>query len=134
MSATLYSRVISHRRTGWATASGIMLGLYALLFVFLVFAIYGEDKTVNVPLVVLATAGLILSAALLVTRRAPLCWVAAALTAIDLLADAPFQIRDIVSPSHPNDAARAVVSAIILLVGVSAFVVAVLGAARSTRA
>lgn len=121
---------MDRRANGWARATALLLGIYSLLFVFLVFAIYQEDKRINVALVILAVAGLSLAAAILMIQRRWLLPLAVALALVDLAGDAPVQIQGMLHPVNPG---RTVVESIIVLVGVATLVIAVVASFKSRR-
>jgi hypothetical protein len=111
----------------WA-ATLAAVALYACLMGFLVLALYQEDHTVNVPLLVLFPAGIATAAVLASVHSAWARWLAVVYALVTTIADAPHQLAEVVHPSG-----HAAVSTFILLVGLTAIVLSVLLALRGAQ-
>lgn len=116
------------RRPPLRVACAAIVGLYALCIGFLVFAIYQEDHTLNIPLVVLFTAGLIAAALVFAVPARWSAWTAFGYTMVTAIADAPHQLSEMTHPSSHFP-----VSLFILLVTVAAIVVSLWTALSKAR-
>lgn len=123
---------IGQTRTAPLAICAAAVGVYALLIGLLVVVIYLEDRTLNVPLVVLFVLGALVAAVAAWARRAWTAWLALAYSVLTLAADAPHQVPELL---HPTSAVHTTGAAILLLAGAAAVMVALwAGLALRSRA
>jgi len=119
---------VQARRSRLRAACGVIVGLYAVCMGFLVFAIYQEDHSLNVPLAILFVAGVVAAGVVFAVRARWSAWTAVAYSIITAIADGPHQLAEMVHPSSHFP-----VSFFILLVTVAAIAVSLWLALSSGR-
>lgn len=113
---------------GALRTAALMTGSYALLIGLLAVIIYSEDHTITVPLVILSTIGLVLTAVMLFSGKRWTAWVATGYALITLAGDTPHQLPAL---AHPSASPSHTVGGIVLI---AAGLAALATAVRAARA